>query len=594
MSPRTRWAGLVFISIGVALIIVDSTIVNVAIPSIVDELHIGSTGVQWVQESYTLVFAALLLVFGTLADRFGRRRMLLLGVTIFTLASVAAALSPTGAFLIGARLLQGVGGAMVLPTTLSLINANFRGKERAIAFAVWGSTIGGMTALGPLLGGWLTTAFSWRWAFGINIPLGILIVVGVLATVPESRDTRAARSVDWVGALLSVVTSASLVFGLIEGRTYGWWLVDTRPEIGDWRWPFDLSPVPIAFAVAVLGGVLFVLRGRSRIRAGRSTMLALDLFRIPSFRNGNIAATIVSLGEFGIILALPIWLQNVLGYSALDTGLILLALAIGSFLASGFAGAFGNRIAPVTIVRVGLVAEIVGVAGLGFVISSTTPWGALIPFLFVYGFGVGLATAQLTGVVLRDVPVEQSGQGSGTTSTARQIGSALGIAVLGTVLFATATAVFDARLDDRGVPAAQRDQLVSAVVDSSGAAIAGLEQDPRTAPVAADAKEAFSDGTRWAAFAAAGFLVVGLLATVSLGGGARRPGDGTEAAEEDEAADAEAPAEHTADDIALMVQQLADALEADPDLNRARAVASRLDHRSRALLTRFFRDLAQG
>ncbi|TDP98849.1 MULTISPECIES: DHA2 family efflux MFS transporter permease subunit [Microbacteriaceae] len=591
MSSRSRWAGLVFISIGVALIIVDSTIVNVAIPSIVDELHIGSTGVQWVQESYTLVFAALLLVFGTLADRFGRRRMLLIGVAIFTLASVAAALSPTGAFLIGARLLQGVGGAMVLPTTLSLINANFRGKERAIAFAVWGSTIGGMTALGPLLGGWLTTAFSWRWAFGINIPLGILIIVGVLATVPESRDTRAARSVDWVGALLSVVTSASLVFGLIEGRTYGWWLVDTRPSIGEWTWPFDLSPVPIAFAVAVLGGVLFVLRGRARTRAGRSTMLALDLFRIPSFRNGNVAATIVSLGEFGIILALPIWLQNVLGYSALDTGLILLALAIGSFLASGFAGAFGNRIAPVTIVRVGLVAEIVGVAGLGLVISSTTPWGALIPFLFVYGFGVGLATAQLTGVVLRDVPVEQSGQGSGTTSTARQIGSALGIAVLGTVLFASATAVFDAKLDDRGVPAPQRDQLVSAVVDSSGAAIAGLEKNPQTAPVAADAKEAFSDGTRWAAFAAAGFLVVGLLATVSLGSGGRRPN----AAEETAESDGSGPeAEYTADDIARMVQHLADALEADPDLDRARAAASRLDHRSRALLTRFFRDLAQG
>lgn len=519
MSSRTRWAGLVFISIAVALIIVDSTIVNVAIPSIVDELKIGSTGVQWVQEAYTLVFAALLLVFGTLADRFGRRRMLLIGVVIFTVASIGAALSPTGAFLIGARLVQGVGGAMVLPTTLSLINATFRGRERALAFAVWGSTIGGMTALGPLLGGWLTTAFSWRWAFGINIPLGVLIVVGVLATVPESKDTRHAGGVDWVGALLSVVTSASLVFGLIEGRTYGWWLVDTAPQVGDWTWPLALSPVPIAFAVAVTGGILFVLRGRARLRAGRSTMLALDLFRIPSFRNGNIAATIVSLGEFGIVLALPIWLQNVLGYSALDTGLILLALAIGSFVASGFAGAFGNRIPAVTVVRVGLVAEIVGVAGLGFVIGPSTPWGALLPFLFVYGFGVGLATAQLTAVVLRDVPVEQSGQGSGTQSTARQIGSALGIAVLGTVLFGAAAAVLDGSLEARGVPAAQRDQVISAVVDSSGAAIAGLEADPRTAPIAEDAKVAFSDGTRWAAFSAAGFLVVGLLATLSLGPG---------------------------------------------------------------------------
>lgn len=519
VSTRTRWAGLVFISIAVSLIIVDSTIVNVAIPSIVDDLKLSSTQVQWVQESYTLVFAALLLVFGTLADRFGRRAVLLIGVGVFALASIAAALAPTGELLIAARLVQGVGGAMVLPTTLSLINATFRGKERAIAFAVWGSTIGGMTALGPLLGGWLTTSFSWRWAFGINIPLGIVIVIGVLLTVAESRDADQTKRVDAVGAVLSVIASAALVFALIEGRTYGWWTVKTRPSIGGWTWAPDLSPIPIAFAVAVIAGALFVLWGRARQRRGRSTMLAFDLFAIPSFRNGNIAAMIVSLGEFGIILSLPIWLQNVLGYSALQTGFILLALAIGSFVASGFAGAFGNRIPPVTIVRFGLVAEIVGVAGIGVVIAPDTGWGTLVPFLFVYGFGVGLATAQLTGVVLKDVPVDKSGQGSGTQSTARQIGSALGIAVLGTILFSSAAAVLDSRLDQQSVPVAQRDAIVSSVVDSSGANIAGLAADPATASIASDAKIAFSDATKYAAYSAAGFLVIGLLATISLGNG---------------------------------------------------------------------------
>ena len=179
-SPRTRWIGLVVVSLAVALIIVDSTIVTVAVPSIVEELGLSSTEVQWVQESYTLVFASLLLVFGTLADRIGRRRMLLLGITIFALSSVVAALAGSGGALIAARVVQGVGGAMLLPTTLSIINAGFRGKDRAIAFAVWGSTIGGMAAVGPLLGGWLTTFFSWRWAFGINVPLGIIIIVGAL------------------------------------------------------------------------------------------------------------------------------------------------------------------------------------------------------------------------------------------------------------------------------------------------------------------------------------------------------------------------------------------------------------------------------
>src|SRR6478735_4301684 len=201
-SSRRRWAGLVFISVAVALIIVDSTIVNVAIPAIVDDLGITSSEVQWVQEAYTLVFASLLLVFG-------------------------------------ARFIQGIGGAMMLPTTLSLLNATFRGRERAVAFAVWGSTIGGMAAVGPLLGGWLTTEFSWHWAFLINVPLGIAIVVGVLLTVDESRGE--ATPIDAVGALLSVVTIGALVFGLIEGRTYGWLFTDRELTIGDWKWTWGIS-----------------------------------------------------------------------------------------------------------------------------------------------------------------------------------------------------------------------------------------------------------------------------------------------------------------------------------------------------------------
>lgn len=513
-GPRRRWFGLLAISLAVALIIVDSTIVNVAVPSIVDDLGISSSEVQWVQESYTLVFASFLLVFGALADRFGRRRVLMLGVTIFGLASVLAALAPTGELLIASRILQGVGGAMVLPTTLSLINATFTGRERGIAFAVWGSTIGGMVAVGPLLGGFLTTYYSWRWAFGINPPLGILILVGLFLFVNPSRARAAAGRIDWGGAALSVVASLTLVFGLIEGRTLGWWLVDERLTIGSWSWPFDLSPVPIAFAVSIVGLVAFVVRGVRRERAGKSTLLAFGLFRIGSFRNGNIAALIVSLGEFGIILSLPLWLQNVLGYDALQTGLVLLALAIGSFVASGIAGAASGKVSPVVIVRAGLAAELVGVAGIGLVVSTSTPWWAIVPFLFVYGIGVGLATAQLTGVVLADVPADLGGQGSGTQSTFRQIGSALGIAILGTVLFTSTGAVLGGRLDADGIPPAQRDQVVEVVVQSAGAAIPSLEaQNPA---VAAAAREAFSDATRSAAFTAAGFLLLGLGATFRL------------------------------------------------------------------------------
>lgn len=514
---RRRWAGLVFISIAVSLIIVDSTIVNVAIPSIVDDLGITSTEVQWVQEAYTLVFASLLLLFGAIADRVGRRRMLLLGVAVFTLASIAAALSGSGGALILSRFVQGVGGAMILPTTLSLINATFRGRERGIAFAVWGSTIGGMAAVGPLLGGWLTTQFSWHWAFGINIPLGVLIVVGLLLTVSESRGE--SQGLDVVGAVLSVIATGALAFGLIEGRSYGWWTTATAPVIGDWTWPWTLSPIPIAFAVSAVTIAMFVLWGLRRRRVGKPTLLAFGLFAIPSFRNGNVAAMVVSLGEFGIILALPLWLQFALGFEAVQTGLVLLALAIGSFMASGFAGAMSSRLSPVWIVRAGLIAEIVGVAGVGVVVGPDAAWGWLLPALFVYGFGVGLATAQLTGVVLADVPVAEGGQASGTQSTARQVGAALGIAILGTILFSTTADSLSARLDDRGVPAAQRDQVVSAVVDSAGGAIAGLEASASTADIATDAKAALSEGTKYASFAAAGFLALGFAATLSLGSG---------------------------------------------------------------------------
>jgi EmrB/QacA subfamily drug resistance transporter len=514
-NSASRWAGLVFISLAVSLIIVDSTIVNVAVPQIVDELSLSSTQVQWVQEAYTLVFASLLLAFGSLADRVGRRRMLVVGTVIFTVSSLFAALAPSGELLIAARVLQGVGGAMMLPTTLALINATFHGRERGLAFAVWGSTIGGMAAVGPLLGGWLTTAYSWRLAFGINIPLGILIAIGVLVTVSESKDPDA-RRVDVIAAVLSVITFGSLVFALIEGRTLGWWRTDKPFTIGQWTWPWDLSPVPIAFLISAIAGAAFIARGVRRQKAGKSTMLAFNLFRIPSFRNGNLVAMVVSLGEFGIILALPLWLQFVLGFEAVQTGLILLALAGGSFAASALTAPLSGRIAPLTLVRSGLVAEIVGIVGLAVMIHPGANWVTLLPGLFVYGLGVGLATAQLTGVVLTDVPVSQSGQGSGTQSTARQVGSALGIAILGTILFSVTGGILAADLADKGLPSAQADRVVSAVVDSAGAAIPGLRESPATAPLAAAAEDAFSTGTRLAAFSAAGFLTLGLLASGSL------------------------------------------------------------------------------
>ncbi|MFD9687806.1 MFS transporter [Kitasatospora sp. NPDC059088] len=265
-AGRRRWWGLVAISLGVSLIIVDSTVVNVAVPSIIDDLHITSSGAQWVQETYTLVFASFLLLAGRTGDRVGRRRVFLTGTAVFVAASVAAATAPSGPVLIGSRLVQGLGGAMILPTSLSLINATFRGRERGQAFAVWGSTIGGTAALGPLLGGWLTTHLSWRWAFGINLPLGALVAAGVLLLVADSRDDRAERGLDLPGAVLSVVGFTGIVFGLIEGRTYGWWHLEQPFSAFGTRLDSGPSPVPVAFALGLVALAAFVAVERHRNR----------------------------------------------------------------------------------------------------------------------------------------------------------------------------------------------------------------------------------------------------------------------------------------------------------------------------------------
>ncbi|MGB8380129.1 MAG: MFS transporter [Dermatophilaceae bacterium] len=233
----------------------------------------------------------------------------------------------------------------------------------------------------------------------------------------------------------------------------------------------------------------------------------------------------VSLGEFGILFALPLWLQNVLGYTAFETGLVLLGLAVGSFLASGLGAAIGRSRSPLFLVRLGIVLELLGVAGLALFLRPDSSWVVVVPLLFVYGVGVGFATAQLTGVVLADVPVERSGQGSGTQSTARQVGSALGIAILGTVLFLTLTARFDDALSAMSIPQPQRTQLVDAVVSSAGAAIPGLAAQPATAQVAQAAGQAFTEATRCAAGVAAGFLLLGLAASTSLSSGVRQQDD---------------------------------------------------------------------
>jgi EmrB/QacA subfamily drug resistance transporter len=482
------------------------------------------------------VFASLLLIWGSLADRYGRRLIMLTGVLIFIAASVWAGLTQDANAMILARIVQGIGGSMVLPTTLSLVNANFQGRERGIAFAVWGSTIGGMVAIGPVLGGWLATAFTdgWRLAFNINLPIGLVIVAGVLLSVSESKGVNKHDGIDILGAIISVIMFGSLVFGLIEGRTYGWWNVNKQFILGDFKWGTEgISVIPIALAIAVVSGVIFVLWENYRGKQNKSVLLDLDLFKLASFRNGSIAALIISMGEFGVIFALPLWLQNVEGLSAVSSGCVILWLAGGAFVASGAAGSMSGKVAPAVAVRFGVLLELVGVVATAFAIGADAGWGWVAPGLFIYGVGVGFATAQLTGVIMIDVNPDKAGQASGSQSTARQVGSAMGIAVIGTTLFTSTDIILRAKLDALNLPSAffndaAKQGISDAVVDSAGGAIPGLKdalvaQSNGMLPakigqqITDAAGMAFSEGARWAALSAAVFLFIGLLSTLRLG-----------------------------------------------------------------------------
>jgi EmrB/QacA subfamily drug resistance transporter len=516
LTGRKRWVALLFLALGVSMIILDATIINVAIPTMVLDLGLTTVDAEWVNAAYSLTFAALLILFGRLADRFGRRLMFALGVIVFVGASVLVASSESSTTLIAARALQGVGGAMILPSSLSVINTVFVGKSRAVAFAVWGGTIGGMAALGPLVGGWLTTYASWHWAFLINVPIGIAVLVGVLLTVPETRDVHGRKGLDVPGTLLVTLGLLGVVFAMIEGQRYGWITPIAEFTVGSWVWPStSISIVLVAGILGVLALVVLLFVEKSRATAGKIVIIDLRLFKIRSFGAGNAVALIVSLGEFGLLFAIPLFLQATRGYDALQTGVILLALAIGSFVASGLGAPLAQRFGPVRVLQFGMLLEAIGIFGLGFIISSEiTGWG-MAPWLFLYGMGVGFATAQLTGVILSEVPIADSGQASAVQSTSRQVGAAIGTAIIGaTLIFGLGSVAGE--LEDRGVPAAQAEQVSAAVAGSAGQAIPALASQPNGEVLVEGASAGFTTAIKTVAWVAGFFVFLGLLASLML------------------------------------------------------------------------------
>ncbi|WP_200944813.1 MFS transporter [Leifsonia sp. Root4] len=532
-TPPTRreWLGLAALSTALGMIVLDGTIVGVALPTIIRDLDLDLTDAQWVNSIYAVVLAALLLSSGRLSDRLGRRRMLLVGLVLFMVGSILAALSDAASPLIWARVVQALGAALIMPATLSTVNATFRGRYRAAAFGVWGAVISGAAAVGPLAGGALTQYASWEWIFIVNIPLGLIVMVATVMWVRETRGGDNRPGVDVDGALLSGIGFGALVFAIIEGPNLGWWKPTTDFTVFGLTWPATapISIVPILLLVGIAALVLFVLWERHRARNGRSAILDLTLFSLPTFAWGNVTAAMVAVGEFAIIFVLPLYLMNVLGLDVMISGLILAAMAVGAFVSGASARHLAARFGAPGVVLLGLFLEVAGVLVLALFISSTSSGWLIAAVLAVYGLGLGLASAQLTSTVLRDVPPKQSGQGSATQSTVRQVGSALGTAFSGAALSVALAITLPNALARGGITGDAATQVADETRQSAGTTIEILRQRGTSSPFGADTDavvqalaDGFSDGTRAAMLVAVIFLALGVLGAVRVWVVARR------------------------------------------------------------------------
>ena len=418
-----KWWTLAAVCLGTFMLLLDITIVNVALPDIQTSLQSSFADLQWVVDAYALTLAALLLTAGSLADLFGRRRLYLIGLAVFTGASALCGAARSTLLLELSRGLQGVGGAVMFSVSLALLASAFHGKDRGVAFGVWGAITGVAVAVGPIVGGSLVSGLSWRWIFFVNLPIGALALALTFRRVQESRNDHARRP-DWLGFAVFSAALACLIYALIESG---------RSSFG------DTAVVACFVAAAVLLVGFVVIEARSD-----HPMFDLRLFRLPTFVGGDVAAFGVSAGIFSVLLYLVLYLQDVLGYSALQTGLRLLVLSGGILLTSGAAGRLTAHVPVRALIGPGLLA-----VGGGLLLmrglDASSAWTHLVPGMIVAGIGVGFINPPLASTAVGVVRAERSGMASGINSTFRQVGIATGIALLGTLFSSRLASAVTAR-----------------------------------------------------------------------------------------------------------------------------------------------------
>lgn len=438
-----KWWTLLVVSLGTFMLLMDIMIVNVALPSIQRDLHASFADLQWTVDAYSLTFAALLLLMGSLADRYGRRLLFAIGLGVFTAGSAACAAAASPLMLILFRAGQGIGGAIMFAVSLALLAQAFQGRERGLAFAVWGAVIGVATAVGPAVGGVITTYWDWRGIFIINLPIGAAAVILTLAKVGESRSPRGRP--DWAGCAAFTAALTALVYGLIRAGQYHWG---------------EAGVITCLACAAALLAAFVVIESRTA-----SPMLSLALFKVPTFAGGSVAAFAVNGCVFSLFLYFVLWLQDSLGYDAVATGVRLLVYSAATLPVSLAFSYLSARIPVRWLIGAGLALCAAGLALMAG-IGAGSGWTHLIPGLIVTGIGTGLVNPGLASTAVGVVHPRDSGMASGANSTFRQVGVAAGIATFGTLFTARLASGLSASL--AGTPAAgQASRLAAAISEGS-------------------------------------------------------------------------------------------------------------------------------
>ncbi|HUB94174.1 MAG TPA: MFS transporter [Verrucomicrobiae bacterium] len=465
-----KWAPLVVMALALFIVVLDTTIINVSIKAIISDLHSNLKAIQWVITGYSLMLAAFTITGGRLGDIFGRKRMFLIGAVVFGVGSLMASQAHSSEFLmLSVSLIEGGGASMMLPATASLLVSTYRGKDRAVAFGVYGAIAGAAATLGPVIGGWLTTNYSWRWNYLIN-PIVVIVLLAGSSLVAEAHERNPHRP-DIVSVILSALGLGGIVYGIIESSTYGWVRAKTNYEI--FGQSFHLMGISISSYAIVFGLIflmIFLLFQATLEEQGRVPLVSTGLLKNSEFIAGTTVLAIAVLGQFGLIFTLPIFLQGLLGKDAFHSGIAVLPMSVAILVGSLMAGVLASRrnVPQRYLIQVGLLLSVIGGILLHAEVSITATAVTFIPGMVCFGLGFGLVIAQLTNLTLSAVSVQMSGEASGVNNTFRQVGTSMGQALIGALLIsALSTRLTTDVAASKLLPTAAKPQIAAQVATAA-------------------------------------------------------------------------------------------------------------------------------